>query len=521
MLTKGGEEIFLSYTGGPYKHVALHFSKALTDRLDHAVADWVRAPRTSGVLWDELRAQMEHCRVFVLIVTSDYRDKIAGAELQWLVNRCRSDPTWAASRLIIPVILDPKAEWIWKKYEKQLPPDMQGIVRQTFVNDQGKCDLTTNSDGEMVLDPEHVPAIDRLRNDIRAHLTTPSAQPPKSSEETSKSVLADTGEPKVFVFGGAEWAIADEVAEMRNQLLSEARKGLSKDQKDRLVDVGDEWAEQRFFNKNAPVFAGGGNAHAILVGDREVLNLFAEEDADVDTVYSAFLKAKIRENLSALRGWQVKEHSLWLPEAISPTASDLDSTADLGDFLIESSSVDQMAAKIKGLLVGGTSASILYQNPGQQFEDIAIWARTRFAEEFQLIHAQVDTFRDHDVLQKQISGILNDGDESIILIAGDGAIDASNRGRRDTHNMFQDRLSTVEIALRNAMRDAGIDDASGSRPKFGRIFLQYRNPAHIFGELIPKASDPEATWVPVRFNAGQPCDDCMATVREVIDRVCG
>ena len=517
-------EIFLSYTGGPYEPVVSIFRKTLTDRLEHPVADWIREPHTSGDLWENLKNQMTSCRVFILFITSDYAIKMAGDELHWLIEKCNSNTVWAESRLVIPVILDRKAELIWEKNEKRFPTSMQGVVRQKFVNDQGKCDLTTTHDGEMVLDPDHVPTIDRLKDDIRAHLAIAVVEDEIATEEDRENrpenVATETTLSKVFVFGGAEWSMTGESNEMRDKLVRVARTNLTPDQRDRLIDVGDEWAERRRLIKNAHLFAGGGNAHAIVVGDRELLDAFAYENDDDGANYAAFLKSKIDKNLSSHRGWQVKDHFLWLPESVSPKPSDLNLSTDLRDFVIDGGSYNGMAAKICGLLAGRASANILYQSPGRQFEDIAIWARTRFAKEVQLVHAQIDTFRDHDVLRRQISGILKDGEDSIILIVGDGAIDASNLGRRDTHDLFQARLYNVETALQDTLREFGCHEREEASPRFGRIFLQYRNPSHTFGELSPKPNDPLATWVPVRFNAArQPCNSCMETVRELIGSI--
>lgn len=542
-MTSGCPEIFTSFTGGGLSDDVEVFIQHLTQGLDHQVAKWTEDPHVSGDLPNKLKDQMRECRVFLLFITTDYARRMANHELDWLIEFYREDPDWASQRMVIPVMMTKKAKNFWAKQKKRanFPDPLRDLVRLQFFDDAtGACDLHVSKNGRAITNSVRFEQIEALREEVVAFLSSNPCidrtdSPPRSNTPTDPSLAA----PKIYLFGGMAWKLQAPADAARDALLGSADLSLGQDHRHRLINVGDDWDNTRQRRLNSPLFAHGGTAHAVIVGDRELLDNLRQEDLPAIAKQGSFAEAmseEVDQNLSGKKGWTVKERLIWLPSTVEPVALDASETSDMADFRVFDASPAEMMNRIRELLGIDADATVLYQKPGRNFEDIATWARTHFAKEVSLCQPNIDRFNDHDDLFGQLTQILSEGSNRIILIACDGMINAGSVGKWGAKALFEERLRSVEMAVNEALEDASERIADVRELKFGRIFLQYRNPSHQIGELVANLNAQQSAWVPLRFDdalaspkssslpssrvSRTPCPICMKAVRDEIERVC-
>ena len=217
----------------------------------------------------------------------------------------------------------------------------------------------------------------------------------------------------------------------------------------------------------------------------------------------------------------MKERLLWLPASLKPQDSDLSIGQAHGPFKIAGGGVDEMMGVIHGILGLRSTAAILYQDPGANFVDIETWALTRFAEAVELKEPKIEAESYRHKLKEQLIERLLDGDKRFIVIACDGTISAPNQNRENTRLLFKERLRIVERAIREAVQEVAVLVSEVNDLRFVRVFLQYRHPNFTFEDFVPNPYEPRAKWMPVRFkDLRTPCDDCLRSVRDEIQRVC-
>lgn len=483
-------QVFLSYTS-EQEDVARALLSVLEYRGIHASHDWKTEPNTVGVLWDRLVRQLEDTNALIALVCEDYRGRIGEQESAWFARHWNDK-----DKLYIPIFLHKEAEEWWRSFLDK--PDrlenFKGIITNKMYTADGRIDPFRKVQGKDFLTDPYKKLFKEIGSAINIWWSERDRKRRKPKETApSKSV--------VFLFGGDEEPLLDELARQKDALLDGLREEVAEG---RLVDVGDGWGLRKVRSRKKKELARYDDArrHAVLVAAQRFAN---DPSADAETELLSELEPYIGG--AGEDAADAPRRLVWLPSC-KPEMGNMANDERTVPFEYVAGGAADIARTIRCVLgLGGAEARVLVQDTGQ-VRHVREWLTRDFADEFGL-RARAGRFISSITLREAIGNVLEAGiEQPIIVTYSDKNLRAKGRSEYEIELAFREHVRDVEDAIRSRFKNDDDD-----RRVF-RVFVQFQTTRFI----APDIEVASRTWPILRFLSKDApvklCPDSISKVHE-------